>query len=277
MVNVIAGSTSHRARLRGIDFHWLEWGDSASPPMVLLHGLTGHAHTWDHMAPALAARHRLFVPDQRGHGDTSAAETYATRDFVDDLEALREQWGIERFVLMGLSMGGHNAMAYAAAHPDRVTRLIVIDMAPKFDRRKAPNWEQISRLADEGHKRYASVDEAFADARLGNQTAPDENLRYRTELNLSEVPGGYRLKYDAKAPVRWDPADLTEQLASIRAPVLLVRGGLSTVLPRPVAERVAALFPAATLVEVAESGHSVPTDCPEALTPIVLDWLAREG
>jgi pimeloyl-ACP methyl ester carboxylesterase len=98
--------------------------------MVLLHGLTGHAHTWDHMAPALAARYRLFVPDQRGHGDTSAAETYATRDFVDDLEALRAHWSIERFVLMGLSMGGHNAMAYAAAHPDRVTRLIVIDMAP---------------------------------------------------------------------------------------------------------------------------------------------------
>lgn len=277
MVNAIAGSTSHRAHLRGIDFHWLEWGDAASPPMVLLHGLTGHAHTWDHMATDLAARYRLFVPDQRGHGDTSAAETYATSDFVEDLEALRSHWGIDRFVLMGLSMGGHNSMAYAAAYPDRVRRLIVVDMVPQFDRRKAPNWEQISRLADEGHKLYASVDAAFADARLGNQTAPDANLRYRTELNLNEVTGGYRLKYDPRAPARWDPADLTEQLASIRVPVLLVRGGVSLVLPQIVAERVAALFPDGRLVEIAESGHSVPTDRPATLTPVVLGWLAEHS
>src|SRR4029079_19396877 len=115
----IAGYTDRTATVRGIELHWLEWGEPSAPPMVLLHGLTGHAHTWDHMAAALAQRFHLYVPDQRGHGDTAHAATYRTQDFVDDIEALREHWGIERFVLMGLSMGGHNAMAYIASHPRR--------------------------------------------------------------------------------------------------------------------------------------------------------------
>src|SRR4026208_1600518 len=79
-VKIIEGCRDERGIVRGLDVHWLEWGEAASPPMVLLHGLTGHAHTWDHVAPALARRYHVFAPDQRGHGDTSAAESYATQD-----------------------------------------------------------------------------------------------------------------------------------------------------------------------------------------------------
>jgi pimeloyl-ACP methyl ester carboxylesterase len=53
--------------------------------MVLLHGLTAHAHIWDHMAPALAEHYHVVALDQRGHGDSSHAATYRTADFVDDL------------------------------------------------------------------------------------------------------------------------------------------------------------------------------------------------
>jgi pimeloyl-ACP methyl ester carboxylesterase len=277
-MQAIAGYRDTTLSARGLTFACLEWGDAAAPPMVLLHGLTGHAHTWDHMAVALAKRYHIFAPDQRGHGDTQHAPAYATQDFVDDLEALVVAWGLHRFVLIGLSMGGHNAMAYTAAYPDRVSRLVVIDIPPKMDRTRAPNWNVISKLAETGHHRYLTVDEAFADARAANATAPDDNLRYRTELNLEKHPDGtMSLKYDPKAPARWEPADLTGRLASIAAPVLLVRGGLTTVLPREVAERMTSMFPDAELVEVPDSGHSVPTDRPEKLTAIVLDWLSRRG
>ena len=277
-MQVIAGATSRHADVRGIRFHWLEWGASPSaPPLVLLHGLTGHAHTWDHMAPALAERCRVFAPDQRGHGDTSPGDSYATQEFVADLEALRQVWGPSRFALMGLSMGGHNAIAYAAQHPERVTHLVIIDIPPKIDRSRAPNWSVISRLADEGHKVYTNFDDAFADARLGNPTAPDDKLRYRTEFNLREVDGGRQWKYDPRAPAHWAPDDLSGELASMQLPVLLVRGGLTQVLPRAVAESMIAAWPDAELVEVPDSGHSVPTDRPEQLTQIVLDWLSRRG
>ena len=117
-MQMVAGYVSHRvpSGLRGIDFHYLEWGDASQPPMVLLHGLTGHAHIWDHMAPHLAVRHHVFAPDQRGHGDTGHPDSYTTQEFADDVEALRAHpWAIERFVLVGLSMGGHNGIAYALA------------------------------------------------------------------------------------------------------------------------------------------------------------------
>jgi pimeloyl-ACP methyl ester carboxylesterase len=277
-MDMIPGFRDRSAEVRGIAFRWLEWGREDAPPLVLLHGLTGHAHTWDHMAPDLAERYHVIAPDQRGHGDSGFGETYSTQDFVDDLDALADAWGIERFALMGLSMGGHNAMAYAAAHPERVTQLVVIDIPAKMDRSKAPNWNVISRLAETGHKRYRSFDDAFADARAGNPTAPDDNLRYRTMLNLRPCEDGtMSLKYDPKAPARWAPEDLTGKLAAISAPVLLVRGALTTVLPRAVAERMVSMFADAELVEVADSGHSVPTDRPQALTPVVLDWLSRRG
>lgn len=277
-MQTIAGYAQCAVEARGLRFNVLEWGEAGAPPMVLLHGLTGHAHTWDHMAPALAARYHVFVPDQRGHGDTSAAESYATADFVDDLQALVREWDIDRFVLVGLSMGGHNAIAYAAAHPEHVARLVIIDIPPKMSRQQAPNWDVISKLAETGHTPFATFDEAVESARAGNPTAPEENLRYRTHHNLRFHPGGSMTwKYDPAAPARWDPADLTGALPRLSMPALLVRGGLTQVLPASVAASMLAAMPDAELLEIADSGHSVPTDRPEKLAPLLLDWLDRHA
>lgn len=277
-MQMIAGYTERDADIRGLRTRYLEWGDASAPPMVLLHGLTGHAHTWDHMAPDLARRYHVIAPDQRGHGDTAHAEDYATREFVADLEELRRQLGIERFVLMGLSMGGHNAISYAATHPDRVRALIVIDIPPKMNRTQAPGYAANEKLAETGHVRFASLDEAVAQMRAGNPIAPDENLRYRSWNNLRALADGtFVFKHDHRAPVRWDPEDLTDRLAAIAVPVLLVRGEKTNVLPEGVAASMVAALPDAELVEIAESGHSVPTDRPEQLTPVVLEWLARRA
>lgn len=275
-MQTITGYADHTVEARGIAFHYLEWGDPASPPMVLLHGLTGHAHIWDHIAPQLSEQYRLLAPDQRGHGDSGYAASYATREFVDDLEALVEHCGIDRFVLMGLSMGGHNAMAYAVAHPEQVERLIVIDIPPKMDRRNAPNYEQTVKLAEAGHQHFATFDDALRDARAGTPTAPEANIRYRTHWNLkSNADGTMQFKYDPKVSALWDPADLSDVLDRIAAPTLLVRGGKTVVLPPRVAAAMIAAITDAELVEVEASGHSVPTDRPEDLAPAVLAWLSR--
>jgi len=274
-MQTIAGSVSRRVALRAIDFHYLGWGDASRPPMVLLHGLTGHAHIWDHMAPALAERYHIFAPDQRGHGDTSHTESYTTQDFVDDIEALRQHWQIESFVLMGLSMGGHNAIAYASQHPQRVERLIIIDIPPAVDLDRAPDRKVNLVTARDGHTVFASIDDAVESARPGNPNAPEENLRYRTICNMREVPGGAIFKYDSKVQATWQPDDLWQVSQRLTMPSLLVRAGLTNTLPRSVANRMEAEFPRLELVEVAGSGHSVPTDRPEKLAAIVLDWLAR--
>lgn len=277
-MQAITGYTQREFEARGFGFRYLEWGDASFPPMVLLHGLTGHAHTWDHMAPALAERFHVLALDQRGHGDSGHAGAYGTADFVDDIEAFATHVGLRQFVLMGLSMGGHNAMAYAAAYPQRVSRLIIIDIPPKMDRAHTPNWPVISKLADTGHAGFDTFEQALEAARAGNPTAPGENLRYRTEWNLTKTANGkLLLKWDAKAPATWAPDDLWPLLPSITVPTLLVRGGKTLVLPRETAQRMIASLPDAELIEVTDSGHSVPTDRPEALQEIVLDWLAKRS
>ena len=277
-MQMVAGYTDHVAEARGVSFHWLEWGDPSAPPMVVLHGLTGHAHIWDHMAPALADRYHVIALDQRGHGDTSHPPTYTTQDFVDDIEAMREVWGLDRFVLMGLSMGGHNGMAYIAAHPERVTRAIIVDIPPRLEPAMWPGRDEQVRLAETGHGIYTDFEKLVDDARPDNPTAPEENLRYRTHWNTRVAGDGtMQLKYDARVQAAWVPEDLTAKLSLLACPVLLVRGGKTNTLSRERAEAMVAAMPDGELVEVADSGHSVPTDRPQDLAPIVMNWLARRG
>jgi pimeloyl-ACP methyl ester carboxylesterase len=277
-MQAIAGYTDRTTTIDGIAFHWLEWGAPSSPPMVLLHGLTGHAHTWDHMAPQLAERYHVLALDQRGHGDSGHTATYTTDDFVGDIEAIRKVWGLDRFILVGLSMGGHNAMAYAAAYPQHVSHAVIIDIPPRLVPDAWEGRDEQVRLAETGHGAYTDFEDVVRDARAGNPTAPEENLRYRTHWNLNHAPdGSMRLKYDARVQAAWQPADLTSQLSHITCPVLLVRGGKTTVLTQARAAAMVAAMPDADFAEIAESGHSVPTDTPELLTPVVLDWLASRG
>jgi pimeloyl-ACP methyl ester carboxylesterase len=166
-------------------------------------------------------------------------------------------------------------MSYAAQHVDRPSRLIIIDIPPAFDMRRSPNWPHMEALARNGHRTFATFDDAVAEARAGNPTAPEENLRYRTKHNLKDVPGGMMFKYDPKVPAVWQPDDLWSVLGRLTMPALLVRGGINSAVPDAAAARMAETFPFLELAEVPDSGHSVPTDKPEKLAPIVLDWLER--
>ncbi len=92
--------------------------------MVFLHGITRHGHTWDPLSDACKNDYHVLALDQRGHGATQwpAPPSYDTADYVDDLSALTEAWGLDRFVLVGLSMGAHNGLAFAARHPEDAVR-----------------------------------------------------------------------------------------------------------------------------------------------------------
>lgn len=277
MVRTVSGSTDREVALRGLRFHYVEWGAAASPPVLLLHGLTGHARTWDQTAALLADTWWLLALDQRGHGDTSWPDppSYETDDFVADALAFVDHLRLGRFALVGLSMGGHNAMAFAARYPDRVDRLVIVDIMPAVTMERSPNWPEMQRIAREGHVRFRSEDEAFAAARAGNAHAPDENLRYRVERNLERTEDGqFVWKYDYRAPALWRPADLWPEVGRIAMPTLLVRGGRTDVLPVAVAERMAGTFPYLRLVTIEDSGHSVPTDRPEELARAIRSFLA---
>ncbi len=124
--------TDRSIAIDGLDFHYVEWGRPEAPPLVLLHGITGHARTWDHLATRLSPDFRVLALDQRGHGDSAAApdSDYRVETMAGDLAAFVDRLGLGAFALVALSMGGRVAMAYAGAHPARVQRLVIVDIGP---------------------------------------------------------------------------------------------------------------------------------------------------
>src|SRR5262249_20512706 len=124
------------ATVNGLALHYVEWGAPSAPPVVLLHGITGHATTWDHLAGVLADRHRVIALDQRGHGDSAPAPDgdYGVAAMAGDLAAFVDRLGLGSFALVALSMGGRVAMAYAGGgHVERVSRLVLVDIGPDIN------------------------------------------------------------------------------------------------------------------------------------------------
>src|SRR5215813_14294862 len=98
----------------------LDWGGEGRTPLVLLHGFTGHAHAWDTLSIALQPHFHVYALDQRGHGDSEPADSYNPVVSFDDISAVVEQFGLSQLLLIGLSMGGRNAIYFTAKRPDIV-------------------------------------------------------------------------------------------------------------------------------------------------------------
>src|SRR5437867_13300713 len=96
--------------VKGLRLHVLDWGGAGRAPLLLLHGFTGHAHAWDTLSIALQPHFHVHALDQRGHGDSDPADVYNAVVAYDDLAGVVDQLGLRSVILIGLSMGGRNAM-----------------------------------------------------------------------------------------------------------------------------------------------------------------------
>lgn len=266
---------SEQVDLDGLSFHYLDWGGDG-PPLVMLHGFSRHAHTWDHTAAALGDRYRVLALDQRGHGDTDWAPQYGSRLMVDDVLRFIDALGLDRIVLMGLSMGGNNAYLFAAAHPDRVDRLVVLDIGPEV---AAEGLQRIAASIDAGVV-FASEEDALAQARAANPRPSDATLRQRVTHNLRPLPDGtLTFKWDmalrAGGPARNDHTveERWDAWRAVCCPVLLVRGGDSDILAVETAERMLKENHQATLAVVPDCGHSITLDNPEGFLEALKPWL----
>jgi esterase len=270
------GFTSRTVSINGLTFHYTDWGGSGAP-LVMLHGLSGHARTWDHTAAALSDRYHVLALDQRGHGDTDWAPRYGLSPMSADLLGFLDALGLAKVTLMGLSMGGLVSFVFTAAHPERVARAVIMDIGPEIAPAGSANVASSLAAKDV----FSSEDEAFAQARAANPRPADATLRHRLRHNLRPLPDGtLTFKYDSA--LRRNPRtlfDLTpDQLwAAWRAmacPVLLVRGADSDVLAADTAQRMLAENAGVSFASVPDCGHSITLDRPEGLLEAVSPWLA---
>jgi len=265
-----------RAVLRGLRFHWLDWGTAGCPPLLLLHGGAQTAHSWDEVAPDLARDHHVVALDQRGHGETewAPASRYRREDFVGDVAAVLDLLGWAEATLVALSLGGLNAIAFAAAHPARVRGLVVVDVVPTV----APAGAEAIR-AQLATRDFASLEDAVALAHRFNPRRTLENIRERLRHGMRETPEGrwtYRFDPAMGAAVAGVEA-LWAAVERIRCPTLLVRGGESAILTHDGAQRFRRELPGSVVAEVPGAGHSVMGDNPAGFLAAVRPFLHRHG
>jgi esterase len=268
--------------VNGLRLHYREWGSEASPPLVLLHGITSNAQTWDRFAPAMTDRFRVLALDQRGHGESDWAGAYSTKLMSDDLEAFAEALGLGKFALVGHSMGGCNAYFYSADYPGRVSCLVIGDFGPDVVGSSAGNQVAARIIAAAGAS-IADPEEAIQPALALNVRAAEDDVRERVLANLRRRGDGrWVWRYDAAGLAGNGPADRMpspEQqwrlLERLECPTLLVRGAETDILRRDTAERMVEVIRDCRLVEVPNAGHSIPLENPsgwaDAVRPFLLN------
>ena len=123
-----------RAKVRGNEMVWFEWGEADAPLVVMAHATGFHARCWDATVAALGKGYRVVAPDQRGHGRSGKSGPYEWREFGKDLAALLDLVEAHAAIGVGHSMGGHALVQAAAQRSHRIARLVLVDpviMAPQ--------------------------------------------------------------------------------------------------------------------------------------------------
>ncbi len=262
--------------LRRLRFHYLDWGSEGRLPFVLLHGGAQTAHSWDDFAPVAREEYHVYALDQRGHGDSDWAPDgdYSRQTQCEDVAAFVSALQLSPFILAGLSMGGINAITYAARYPDTVHALIIVDVGPEINTQGRENIQNFTRIEE------LDSFEAFVErAHQFNSRRSVDNLRQRLSYNLRQQPNGkWTWKFDqqrlgAGGRSGSGPEGLWEDVRKIRCPTLIIRGGESDILTPEAAQRLQTAIPQSRLAVVPRAGHSVMGDNPAGFAATVLEFL----
>jgi len=248
----------------GLRLHYLDWGNPGAPPIVCVHGYTSSAQAFNALARRLRDRHHVVAPDVRGHGESgwSPSGAYQYEDQVGDLAALVDKLGLARFTLVGTSMGGIIAMAYAGAHPDRLVRLVINDIGPDVE----VGSQRITQMVGSRPDEFATLDDAMAYRRQMSPIVAGRSPEDQHELAL----GVLRQRPDGRWIWKMDPEYIRQRvrvgaperpalwpaLSRVTCPTLVVWGSDSDVLSESQAQRMVEALPKGELVTVPGVGHA---------------------
>jgi pimeloyl-ACP methyl ester carboxylesterase len=237
------GPTSRIYFSQRLRLHYVDWGNPAAPPLLLLHGGRDHCRNWDWVAARLKRDWHVIAPDLRGHGDSehSADGNYTMAAYIYDLAQLVHQQRLAPVTIVAHSLGGHIALRYAGIYPENVRKLVAIEglgPSPKILAERAQKsiaermqaWiEERRSLAGRLPRRYASIEDAFRRMQEENKHLSPEQARHLTQHGVNQNEDGtYSWKFDNYVRV-WPPYDMTVEevqslWACITCPTLLVYG-----------------------------------------------------
>jgi pimeloyl-ACP methyl ester carboxylesterase len=278
MPEQIVGPTSHWYFSQRLRLHYVDWGNEAAPPLVLVHGGRDHCRNWDWIARALREEYHILAPDLRGHGDSQwvTGSNYAMIDYVYDIAQLIGQRKLENLSIIGHSLGGSIVLQYAGLYPERVRRVVSLEgfgPPPEMIRQRAnkPAYQRMREWIEGGRelaarlpRRYSTLESAVERMLEANPHLSPEQARYLTIHGTNQNEDGtYGWKFDnyvrGFSPYMFHQAEARELWGRIDCPTLLVRGAESWTSD-PAADGRAEAFRNGRLVTIQKAGHWVHHD-----------------
>jgi pimeloyl-ACP methyl ester carboxylesterase len=272
------GAARRTVSVGSVTLALLEWRAPGRPGLCFLHGGSAHAHWFDLVVPEFTGRFHAVSLDQRGHGESEWPDppSYATEDFTADLLGVIDALGWDQVILVGHSMGGHNAMAFAAWHPERVRALVIADSRPAIPPERLG---VMRRRGQRGVRVHPTEAAAVASFRLlpPDTLAQPAFLRHLGQAAIARRDGGWAYRFDPNVSGLRRPVDNWTLIDRIAAPTLIVRGERSPVLPGDMAERLRDGIRNSRLAVVPEAFHHLVLDRPREFATVLDGFLKEIG
>ncbi len=248
-----------------------EYGEDNRKNLIILHGLLGSSDNWHTPATRLADRFHIYCVDQRNHGRSPHLPEMNYPALAGDVLEFMEEHGSGPWFVMGHSMGGKVAMELALARPESVSRLVVVDISPFFDK---PVYENVFKAILELD--IGSIESrGDADDRLAGKVK-DRMVRLFLLKNLKREKDGtfaWRINLEALNSNYhriWEPV---RDGRKYEGPVLFIEGGKSSAGVSEQFDEIKRLFPRAAVRRIEEAGHWVHSERPDEFETAVRDFL----
>jgi len=218
--------------------------------VIALHGHFGCASMYSQLAHDLGNRCRVIALDQQGHGFSEFGKNYTRDEYIEDINELYRELGIDRATLIGHSLGGVNGYQFAVRYPDKVERLVI---------------EDIGAVVDDDLSFILEWPKTFENARAAVTFLKNngvENFLYFMESIVQEEDG-WKFMFDSKGLVesqRKLNGNWIDDWKRICCDTLLLNGGRSDVLSKEQADEISKVNSNVSLVRFKEAGHTIRDD-----------------
>ncbi len=249
-------------------------GDRGTP-ILILHGMFGMGDNWQTVGRKLAGEHVVYLVDARNHGRSPHAPEMNYELMAEDIHRLMEEEALEKVSIIGHSMGGKTAMTFAAKYPERVDKLVIVDIAPRAYLPGHLHILEAFEKVDLDKKTRAEIEAQLT------KLVPTRAITLFLMKNLKrKTDGGFEWKLNLDA-FRKDYGKLLAEVdfdgVYDDIPVLLIKGANSPYVKPADVEALKRHFPKAVLHEIRGAAHWVHAEQPDALLEAVRAFLKHRG
>ncbi|MBS9524323.1 alpha/beta fold hydrolase [Litoribacter ruber] len=242
-------------------------------PLIILHGLFGSADNWLTIARDLEKEYTLYLVDQRNHGDSPHSEEWNYTAMAQDIAELMESEGLDSAFLMGHSMGGKTVMNFAMLYPEKVDKLIVADIAPRYyPVHHERILEGLNAVDLQNAKSRKDADDMLAKY---INSAP---IRQFLMKNLTRKDGGFAWKINLQTITKniEEVGKALESDNTFDKPTLFMGGANSDYITEKDREDIERFFPNSHIIHLKNAGHWLHAEQPEAVSRTIRAFLEKE-